>query len=55
MNSVFVGGHALGLEQQVAQILAATASSQKGFDVAVDGFHHTEAYFGAAGVENPSR
>src|SRR5712692_2997448 len=39
--------HALGLEQQIAEILIATASSKEGFDVAVDGFHHSEAYFGA--------
>ena len=46
------GRHALGLEQQIAQILVAAAPSQKGFDVAVDGFHHSEAYFGAAVVED---
>src|ERR1700682_4069728 len=44
--------HALGLEQQVAQILVAAAPSKKGFDVAVDGFHYSEAYFGAAVVED---
>ena len=44
--------HALGLEQQIAQILVAAAPSQKGFDVAVDGFHHSEAYFGATVVED---
>src|SRR5713101_10131404 len=45
--------HALGLEQQIAEILIATASSKEGFDVAVDGFHHSEAYFGAAVVQDP--
>src|SRR6266478_1798365 len=44
--------HALSLEQQVTEILVAAAPSKKGFDVAVDGFHHSEAYFGAAGVED---
>ena len=44
--------HALGLEQQIAEILVATAPSKKGFDVAVDGFHHSERYFGAAVVED---
>jgi hypothetical protein len=36
--------HALRLEQQVGEIFAAAAPSKKGFDVAVDGFHHSEVY-----------
>src|SRR5499427_6160048 len=44
--------HALGLEQQIGEILVATTPSKKGFDVAVDGFHHPEGYFGAAVVED---
>ena len=44
--------HALGLEQQVAEILLTAPPSEKGFDVAVDGFHHSEAYFSAAVVED---
>src|ERR1700688_1469111 len=40
--------HAVGFEQQIAEILVATAPSKEGFDVAVDGFHHSEAYLGAA-------
>jgi len=42
----------LGLQQQIVEILVATAPSKKGFDVAVDGLHHSEGYFGAAVVEN---
>src|ERR1700676_852323 len=45
--------HALGLEQQVAEILVTAAPSKKSLDVAVDGFHHSEAYFGAAVVQDP--
>src|SRR5437016_8409940 len=44
--------HALGLEQQITEILVATAPSKKGFDVAVDGFHHSETYFGAAVIQD---
>ena len=44
--------HALSLEQQIAEILVATPPSKKGFDVAVDGFHHSKAYLGAAVVED---
>src|SRR5438034_11822434 len=44
--------HALSLEQQIAEILVATAPSKKGFDVAVDRFHHSKAYLGAAVVED---
>ena len=43
---------ALGLEQKIAEILVAAAPSKQGFDVAVDGFHHSERYFGAAVVED---
>ena len=42
--------HALGLEQQIAEIFVTAPPSKKGFDVAVDGFHHSEAYFGPAVV-----
>src|ERR1039458_7219970 len=45
--------HALSLERQVAEILVAAAPSKKSLDVAVDGFHHTETYFGAAVVQDP--
>jgi hypothetical protein len=48
----FCDRHALRLEQQIAEILVAPAPSKKGFDVAVDGFHHSEAYLGAAVVED---
>src|SRR6266853_1576431 len=44
--------HALSLEQQVAEILVATAPSEKGSNVAVDGFHYSEAYFGPTVVED---
>src|ERR1017187_9510203 len=45
--------HALSLEQQVVEILVASAPSKKSLDVAVDGFHHTETHFGAAVVQDP--
>jgi integrase len=41
----------LRLEQEIGEILVATAPSKKGFDVAVDGFHHPEAYFRADGEQ----
>jgi hypothetical protein len=44
--------HALGFEQPIAEILVAAAPSKESFDVAVDGFHHSEAYLGAAVVED---
>jgi len=44
--------HALGLEQQVDEILVASTPSKKSFDVAVDGFHHAERYFSAAVIED---
>ena len=44
--------HALGLEQQVGEVFVAATPSKKGFDVAIDGFHHSEAYFGAAVVQD---
>ena len=44
--------HALSLEQQIGEILVATTRSQKSLDVAVDGFHYSEAYLGAAVVED---
>ena len=45
--------HALGLEQQVVEILVAAAPSEKGFDVAVDGFYDSEADLDPAVVQNP--
>ena len=39
--------HALSLEQQVAEIFVTAAPSKESFDVAVDSFHHSEAYFRA--------
>src|SRR5579863_10013852 len=47
------GRHALSLEQQIGEIFVAAAPSKKSLDVAVDGFHHTETYFGAAVVQDP--
>jgi hypothetical protein len=44
--------HALSLEQQIPEILVATSSSKKGFDVAVDSFHHSEAYFRSTVVQD---
>jgi len=44
--------HAFGLQQQIAEILVPATSSKKGFDVAVDAFHHPEAYLGAAIVQD---
>src|SRR6266404_49042 len=44
--------HALSLEQQVGEILVATPPSKKGFDVAVDGFYHSEAYLRATVVQD---
>src|SRR5947209_8643926 len=48
----FCDRHALRLEQQIAEILVAAAPSKKGFDVAIDGFHHSEAYLGAAVIQD---
>src|SRR5437667_6161099 len=44
--------HALSLEQQVAEILVTAAPSIEDFDVAVDRFHHSEAYFRATVVQD---
>src|SRR6266566_5267600 len=44
--------HALSLEQQVAEILVTAAPSIESFDVAVDSFHHSEAYFRATVVQD---
>src|SRR5665213_312380 len=44
--------HALGLEQKIAEILAAASPSKQGFDVAVDSFDHPERCLGAAVVED---
>ena len=48
----FCDRHALRLEQQVGEIFVATTPSKKGFDVAVDGFHDPETYFGAAVIQD---
>ena len=45
--------HALSLEQQIGEIFVVAAPSKKSLDVAVDGFHHTETYFGAAVIQDP--
>jgi hypothetical protein len=39
-------GHPLGLEEEVTEVLVATPPTEQSFDVAVDGFHHSEANFG---------
>jgi hypothetical protein len=44
--------HALRFEQQVDEIFVAAAPSKKGFDVAVDGFDHSESYFRATVVQD---
>src|SRR4029077_5517454 len=46
------GRHALRFEQQVGEILVAATPSKKSFDVAVDGLHDAERYFGAAVIED---
>jgi hypothetical protein len=48
----FCDRHALRLEQQVGEIFVASTPSKKGFDVAVDGFHDPETYFGAAVIQD---
>jgi hypothetical protein len=45
--------HVLSLQQQIGEILVAATPSQEGFDVAVDGLHHAETYFGAAVIQDP--
>jgi hypothetical protein len=49
----FGEGCALGLGQQVAEILEAAAPPGKSLHVAVDGFQRCEAYFAAAVVQDP--
>src|SRR5689334_21878972 len=48
----FGSGHALSLEEQVAEVLVPASAAQDGFDVAVDGLHHSEANLDAAVVED---
>src|SRR6266478_883890 len=48
----FCDRHALCFEQQVGEIFVAAAPSKKCFDVAVDGFHNPETYFGAAVIQD---
>jgi hypothetical protein len=48
----FCDRHALCFEQQVGEIFVAAAPSKKGFDVAADGFHNPETYFGAAVIQD---
>src|SRR5260370_40871575 len=48
----FCDRHTLCFEQQVGEIFVAAAPSKKGFDVAVDGFHDSETYFGAAVIQD---
>src|SRR5665647_451190 len=45
--------HSLGFEEQVAKVLVSAPAVDQHPDVAVDGFHHAEPYFGAAVVEDP--
>ena len=45
-------GHALSFQQQVMQVLVATAASEQTRDVAVHCFHNSHRYFGVAVVEN---
>src|ERR1700686_1464969 len=48
----FCDRHALCFEQQGGEIFVAAAPSKKAFDVAVDGFHDSETYFGAAVIQD---
>jgi len=52
-NSVLVAAHALGLQQQITEVLVATASPQQRFDITVDGFDDSQGHFGPAVVQNP--
>src|ERR1019366_3992156 len=45
-------GHALSFQQQVMQVLVATAASEQTRDVAVHCFHNSHRYFGVAVVAN---
>ena len=47
--------YALSIQKQIVEICVAEDPSKKSLDVAVDGFHRTEAYFGAAVVQNPAQ
>ncbi len=48
----FCDRHALCLKQYVGEIFVAAAPSKESFDVAVDGFHDSETYFGAAVIQD---
>jgi hypothetical protein len=48
----FGDGHALSLQQEVAQVLVAAATAKQGFDVAIDSFHDSEPHLDTAVVEN---
>jgi len=42
------GGQALRLQQQIVHVSITTAAAEQSFDVAVDGFHHTQGNVDAA-------
>ncbi len=46
------GGQALGLQQQVSQVLVSPAPAQQGLDVSIDGFHDAQRDFRAAIVQD---
>ncbi len=46
------GGEALGLQQQVSQVLVSPAPPQQGLDVSIDGFHDAQRDFHAAIVQD---
>ena len=46
------GGHALGLEQQIAQIPITPSAAQQRFDVAVDCFDHAHAHLCPAVIQD---
>jgi hypothetical protein len=45
-------GHSLSFQQQVMQVLVATAASEQILDVAIHCLHDSHRYFGAAVVKN---
>ena len=45
-------GHPLGLEEEVTEVLVTPPPTEQSFDVAVDGFHHSEANSGPAEVQD---
>ena len=52
-RALFGRSHSLGFQEQVAEVLVSAPAVDRHSDVAVDGLHHAEPYFGAALVENP--